>query len=169
MAILVFGLVSESKPGFIRAKLPTYDGIVTDWLPIVKMRATGPDDENYPMETDEQVALVVDEHCKTGVCLGAISSDADPAEASAEAGKWRKVFKDGQYLQVDTQTGKTTINSKNAVVIKSTSESLYQVLSDLLTAIKLITVNTGTGTSTPPNNVAAFNSIATRLSALLSN
>ena len=56
---LVYGLVSDiSVIGFARVKLPTFDDIVTDQLPIIKARAMN-DDENWPLEINEQVACLV--------------------------------------------------------------------------------------------------------------
>ncbi len=132
---LVYGLVTEWKAGFARVQLPTYDdgegnGIVTDFLPIIKLRSFN-DDENWPYEVNEQVACMVDRFCKTGVILGAISSDADPADADAAVGKWRKKFSDGTVMEYDKGAHKYTLNitdssgemdmlvgSKTSVIIK---------------------------------------------------
>ena len=47
-------------------------------------------------------------------------------------------------------------------------ESLYGLLSDLITGLTLLTVGTPSGASTVPVNVATFNSLLTRLNNLLS-
>lgn len=52
-------------------------------------------------------------------------------------------------------------------VLKNGSDDLKTVLSDLLTAIKLITVPTANGPSGVPINSASFDAINTRLNALL--
>lgn len=52
--------------------------------------------------------------------------------------------------------------------IKSGSESLYKLLQDLIKALTLLTVNTPSGVSAVPNNVADFTTLLTRLDNLLS-
>jgi|GEM_PF-3103172 len=144
---LVYGLVSETKPGFARVQLPTYDGVVTDWLPIVKLRAMN-DDENWPLEQNEQVACVVDQYCVTGVILGAISSDADQPDSNAGAGKWRKIFSDGGVMEYDKNAHKWRMSTG--------SDSLYQLMKDTLTVMKEMIFATPTGnTSAGPLNVTA--------------
>ncbi len=52
--------------------------------------------------------------------------------------------------------------------INTPAESLYQLLSDLITAITLLTVSTSTGPSGVPINVSTFTTLLTRLNNLLS-
>ncbi len=97
---MVHGLVSESKPGYARVKLETYDDVVTDWLPIIKPRAMN-DDMNWPLEVNEQVTCVVDAYCQTGVVLGATSNDEDEPDDEAGEGKLRLKFSDGAFFEYD--------------------------------------------------------------------
>jgi hypothetical protein len=70
---------------------------------------------------------------------------------------------------VTIQNGSTHFNINTSVFKMNTaSESLYQLLNDLITGITLLTVGTGTGPSTVPANVATFNTLLTRLNNLLS-
>ncbi len=97
---LVYGLVTEWKPGYARVKLPTFDDIVTDWLPINKTRAMN-DDINWPLEVDEQVNCLVDAYCGTGIILGASSNNVDTPDPEAAKGKLRIKFSDGSFIEYD--------------------------------------------------------------------
>lgn len=174
--ILAYGLVSDnSKMGYARVKLPTYDDIVTDWLPIVKPRAMG-DDVNWPLAIDEQVAVLVDEWCVRGVILGATSNDVDMPDSEAAVGKWRKKFADGTYMEYDSgahvlklSVGSTVIQvsgSSTSVVMGSTKltmtaaghkieangQDLGSVLQDLISHISgaAIAVSGAAGTIALP-------------------
>ena len=61
----------------------------------------------------------------------------------------------------------THLEISDLVRISTNTESLHTILSDLLEAIKLITVTTATGTSSVPVNVAAFTALTARLNNLL--
>ena len=50
--------------------------------------------------------------------------------------------------------------------IKSETEDLKSILSDILSAIEQLTVNTAVGPSTPPLNLSVFTSIKQRLNSL---
>lgn len=51
--------------------------------------------------------------------------------------------------------------------MNTSSETLYQLLSDLITALTTLTVGTPAGVSTVPINVATFSTLLTRLNNLL--
>lgn len=59
--------------------------------------------------------------------------------------------------------------SDAAIRLNTGSESLYDLLHDLLDAIKAITVSTAAGTSSVPVNISAFDSLLTRLENLLTH
>lgn len=61
----------------------------------------------------------------------------------------------------------THVEISELVRISAGTESLHIILSDLLEAIKLITVTTSAGPSSVPVNVAAFTAISARLNNLL--
>lgn len=102
--VIVYGEVTETKPGYARVKFPQYDDIVSDWLPVVKMRAMN-DDVNWPLEVNEQVACMMsftdDDRGDTGVILGAINNDADVPDADAGLKKLRLKFSDGASFEYD--------------------------------------------------------------------
>ena len=166
---LVYGVVSDnSKMGYARVMLPTYDDVVTDWLPIVKPRAMG-DDENWPLAINEQVAVLVDEWCVRGVILGATSNDVDEPDSEAAVGKWRKKFADGTYMEYDSgahvlklSVGSTVIevsNSETSVVmgttkltmtaaghkIEANGQDLGSVLQDLVNHLSTAAITTPAG------------------------
>jgi hypothetical protein len=71
--------------------------------------------------------------------------------------------------QVDLQNGSVVFNIGTSVFKMNTaSESLYQLLSDLLTGLTALTVGTSTGPSSVPLNAATFSTLITRLNNLLS-
>lgn len=178
------GLVSEVKVGYVKVTLPTFDDIVTDWLQVVKPRAAGAD-ENWLYKVGEQVVCLLDHGHVTGVCLGALSNKVDNPDPLANVDKWRKKFDDGSYVEYDSSSHAyklevvgagakvTIVNGGSEVTVdtllrlKSSSESLFSVLNDLLTQIGLITVNAAGVPTTVPINAAAFLALQTRLAALL--
>lgn len=71
--------------------------------------------------------------------------------------------------QLSITNGSVTFGIGNAVYKMNTAgESLFQWLTDLVTALTALTVGTSVGPSTVPVNVAAFTALLTRLSSLLS-
>lgn len=102
--VIVYGEVTEVKPGYARVKFPQYDDIVSDWLPIVKMRAMNAD-INWPFEVNEQVACMMsftdDDRGDTGVILGAINNDVDEPDADAGLKKLRIKYGDGASYEYD--------------------------------------------------------------------
>jgi hypothetical protein len=71
--------------------------------------------------------------------------------------------------QVNVKNGTSVFNVGTSVFKMNTaSESLFQLLNDLITGITLLTVGTGMGPSTVPINTATFSSLLTRLNNLLS-
>jgi hypothetical protein len=67
------------------------------------------------------------------------------------------------------KNGGVVLNISDALFkLNTTSESLFALLNDLLTALTLITVTTAGAVSGLPNNAASFTSLQTRLSNLLS-
>lgn len=100
---LVYGEVTEVKPGWARVKFPKYD-IVSDWLPIVKVRAMN-SDINWPLVVNEQVACMMnvteDDMGDTGVILGAINNDEDKPDSDAGEKKLRLKFADGASFEYD--------------------------------------------------------------------
>jgi phage baseplate assembly protein V len=186
--ILINGLVCDVKAGFVKVKLLEYDGIVTSWLPIIKPRAMN-DDEEWLFETNEQVVCIMQvidgSICDYGYCLGAINSDEDTPQ-EVDSGVWMKYFSDGSSISYDKNShtfytklhgegakwkvsieGGADVQLSDKISLKAGGETLKNVLSDLLDAIKAITVNTAVGPSSVPVNLTAFNALQTRITNLL--
>ena len=104
--LLVYGEVTEVKVGYARVKFPAYDNVVSDWMPVVKLRAVG-DEINWPLEINEQVACVMsitnDDRVDTGVILGALNNDEDKPDSDAGLKKFRMKFSDGTSFEYDKE------------------------------------------------------------------
>lgn len=71
--------------------------------------------------------------------------------------------------QVRLINGNTVFSiGTNLLKISTATESLFQLLNDLLTAISILTVTTSTGPSSVPINAATFTTLQSRLNNLLS-
>jgi hypothetical protein len=71
--------------------------------------------------------------------------------------------------QINVRNGPVLFNVGTAVFKMNTaSESLYQLLNDLITGITHLTVGTPAGASTVPVNVATFSTLLVRLNNLMS-
>jgi len=188
---LVYGLVTEWKPGYARVKLETYDAIVTDWMPIIKRRAMN-DDENWPLEINEQVACLVDAFCGTGVILGAMSNNVDTPDAAAAAGKMRIKFSDGSFIEYDktahklsTKVGTTQFSmtgsetkvemgttkltmATSGFKIEANGKDLGTVLQSLISNIETLVLVTPSGPgSINPSSVTLLTTNATDLALIL--
>lgn len=80
-------------------------------------------------------------------------------------------------VSYEMNDSKVTITNSNTILdisdtvfkVKTASESLFDIINDLITQITLITVPTSAGPSGVPVNATAFTTIATRLGNLLAH
>jgi len=73
------GIVKEiGTNGRVKVLLPEYDGLITDWLPVVQAATLGARTWAVP-RLDTQVVVLPGLGLEDGVVLGAIYSDPDPA------------------------------------------------------------------------------------------
>lgn len=173
-AILRFGNVCDvdASRGYVRVELDE-DGITTHWLPIV-LPGTKSDKYFAMPAVNEQVVCLMDENCEEGAVIGALYSSVD-TPASFGEGKAGVIFEDGSKAVYDKATktltikteSKVIIEAKNLVSIKTETQSLKAILSDLIDAILLETHTTATGPSGTPLNFAQYQAIKTRISSLL--
>lgn len=117
-----FGIVSEVKKGFARVKIEELDGIVTDWLPVLKTKSKS-DVESWPLEVNEHVVVAFDQFNEAAVILGAIHNNEDAPDEGESAGKWRKVFSDGTVLEYDKNAHKLNVDVKGDIAAKTTGKA----------------------------------------------
>jgi len=173
-ALLRFGNVcdADASRGYVRVELDE-DGITTHWLPVVFPGAKL--DKHFAMPAiNEQVVCLMDENCEEGAVIGALYSAVDTPAGFGE-GKAGVIFDDGSRIVYDKATktltikteAKVVIEAKSLVSIKTETQSLKAILSDLIDAILAETHPTGTGPSGTPLNFAQYTAIKTRISSLL--
>ncbi len=76
--------------------------------------------------------------------------------------------KDSYYIAAHTEIGEAVFSVKKGLVLKSESESLMAILTDILAAVEQLTVTVppSGGTSSVPVNMATFTQIKQRLKKL---
>lgn len=116
---LVYGTVTEAKPGYAKVKLPEED-IVTDWLPITYPRTMGDTYFFGEPKLDEHAACLMDKHCEEGVIIGFIYSDADKPNDEATGKKFRIDFEDGTYIEYDKDGHKLTASVQGEAELAAT-------------------------------------------------
>lgn len=188
-ACINIGLICDIDPptGTVRVQFDADDddadtptSLVSDWLPILVRKAQN-DKETFPFDVGEQVCCLMDEFGDTGVCLGALYNSVDAPDGAGDD-IYRILYKDGSFEQFDRSAGNKSIFYKGIYdaktnagaehrmqskhTIKNTAENLATIASDLMDAINAMTFTNGAGTTGPPNNLATFNLIKTRLSNL---
>jgi len=100
-----FGIVTEVDAARARVKvrLPDQGDLVTKWIPVTTQ--TTSKDRHYGMpEPGSQVALLTDQFCEDGVCLGSIYSNPHPIPAGAGAGQFGTWFEDGTVIRYNKTT-----------------------------------------------------------------
>lgn len=105
MARLRFGVVTEFDPATVRARVRfDDDGLLSWWLFVGQARTLH--DKHYdPVDPDEHVACLVDEHTEDGVIVCAIYSTQDKPPVE-DPDLFHRRFKDGSFLEVNRKTGK---------------------------------------------------------------
>lgn len=145
-----YGIVSDiSKPGFARVKLNA-NGIVTDFLPVVRRKSLS-DKESWQLEIHEHVVCLLDDHCDTGVIIGAIhDEEKDLADNAGTGGKFRKKFSDGTIIEYDKNESKYSQIVKESsflqdgkFTISVDNNSLKDALTLIIQAVQQIMVMQG--------------------------
>jgi phage baseplate assembly protein V len=125
--ILKFGIVSDTKPGFVKVYFEE-DDIVTDWWPVV-LPTTLKDKVSYPLNVNEHVVCVGNYSLEEGAVLGAIHNTQDTPDPGAAPGKFRKVFDDGTVLEYDKVAHKFTGTINGTATIQATEINVIGNLS----------------------------------------
>lgn len=108
-----FGTISETKKGFARVKFDD-DDIVSNWLPVMVRRSLG-DKDSWPYKVNEHVFCMMDENCEYGIIQGAVYNDADTPDTNEGAGKFRKLFEDGSFIEYNNNTHELTCNIQGKI------------------------------------------------------
>lgn len=157
-SLIRFGNVCEVDPakGYARVEFDE-DGITSALLPVCVAGAL--DNKYFAMPAvNEQVVCIMDDRCEQGAIIGALYSAKDAPQGFG-AGISGVIYSDGSKLVYDENTGKWTMQGQS-------SDSIGQILSDLMDQMLLETHPTGTGPSGPPVNAGAYSAIKTRINAL---
>jgi len=114
------GLVTEvGKDGRVKVKLPEYDDLITDWLPVVQSLTLGARAWAMP-RVDTQVVVMLGQGLEDAVVLGAIYSQPDPPsfDDTAIIGM---TADDGVVISYDPGASKLTIESPKLIKITATN------------------------------------------------
>lgn len=180
--ILKFGKITEvdAAKGLARVTFEENDNLTTRFLPMA-MPKTAQDKFIIPYDIDEHVYCIMDENCEDGVIAGAVYDTGNMPDGGA-AGKVRVKFVPNMVIEYNRETSTLSIEGGDFVkvkmgtsefivndgfLIKKGSETLKQIVDDLITQIKAIIVPTNVGPSGNPINGAAFDAIKTRADNLL--
>jgi phage baseplate assembly protein V len=117
---LKYGYVCDVRPGEVRVQMED-DEFATYWLPVIR-RKSKTDFESWPLEANEHVVCLLDMHCNTGICLGAIHSEKDPADTKEAVGIFIKKFSDGTVIEYNKKSNTLTADVKGKIVAKSTGD-----------------------------------------------
>jgi phage baseplate assembly protein V len=110
------GIVRETgENGRVRVTLPEYDGLVTDWLPVVQGLTFGTKTWTVP-RIDTQVIVLLGFGLEDAVVIGAVYSQADKAPFD-DAAIIGMTADDGTEISYDPGSGKLTIQSPRLIKI----------------------------------------------------
>jgi phage baseplate assembly protein V len=172
-SIIRFGLVSEIdySKGAVRVSI-SEDGITTRFLPV--LTAGAKNDKTFMLpNVNDQVAILLDADMGRGVVLGAMftTSNAPTGFSSVISGR---TYSDGAKDTYNKTSGKRTIHGKTKLEIKTDTETLKAVLSDLANTVKgiadataILTVNAAGVPTTTPINAAQFTAKSLELTAIV--
>jgi phage baseplate assembly protein gpV len=145
------------------------NNLVSGWLQILTRGSQDIKDE-FPVDIGAMAYCITDDFMERGVILGTAFNEKDQV---ASGGKDIRclTYKDGTVQVYDQNLHKlryvlenTELTmSRDGFALKRSTESLNSILSDLIDAIKLLTVTTPVGPSGVPINVATFTAIKERL------
>lgn len=171
--MLRYGTISsiDADKGLARVQFGE-DEVVSDWLPVL-VQKTMNDKYFYMPDVNEHVACLMEENGENGIILGAIYSQANAPGVVKGEGKSGVEYENGDIIEYDhngrilsMKIGTTEFRATNSgPAIKTTGESLKQILLDLMAQLKAEYHMTGSGPTTVPVNVAAYTAIEARINA----
>lgn len=108
----------------IRAQIPDLE-IETWWLPVLTMGSRG--DRHYGLpDIGEHVAVLLDRRGETGVCLGCIYSQRDPAPVAGAPDRHHIRFRDGTTIDYDRRTHKLSVHCVGDIEIASATHIILR-------------------------------------------
>lgn len=156
--MLRIGTITETDPDKCYARVAFLDDdIVSDWLQIVVMGATG-NKYFHIFEVNEQVAVLMDENGEEGVIIGALYNDKNTAGGNTDVP--RVQFSDGSYIEYNRNTHEYNINVQGKVNITAATEvkisgaTKVSLISPTMVAITSPTISV-TGNLTVTGTVSA--------------
>lgn len=168
--MLRFGTISKVNAAKGLAKVNfAEDEMESFWLPIVNKGSLKNKDYSIP-DVGEHVVCLMDEHAENGAILGAIYNTKDTPGYSSQD-KVGVKFDSGDEIVYDRSARKWRVKTNNGLIevsdsgptLKKGSESLKQILLDLLDQILVETHPTPAGPSSVPTNSAAYTAIKSRI------
>lgn len=178
--MLKYGTVTEVDPkGFVRVQFDE-DEIVSALMPVV-FPGTLKNKFYFLPDINDHVAVLTDKHAEDCVCLGSIYSEADTAPftdaniqgVKYENGDLQKYNRTSQVWSLQVGGLLFQLSKDNGFTIKKGTETLKKLMQDTLTKAEAVvdanialTVGTGTGSSSPPLNVATFTTLKADIAAI---
>lgn len=108
----------------IRAQIPDLE-IETWWLPVLAPGSRG--DKHYGLpDIGEHVAVLLDRRGETGVCLGCIYSQRDPAPVTGAPDRHHIRFADGTTIDYDRRTHKLGVHCVGDIEIASATHIILR-------------------------------------------
>lgn len=171
--MIQFGFVSDVNIELcqVRVQFPALD-MISPWLPVIQS-ATNQNKFFSVPGINTHVACMMNADLDEGVCIGAIYDTQNQALAT-DTGITEIQFGDGSIVRHDAspsnislKVGALEINvSALGLEIKKGSESLKQILFDVLAELQTEIHPTPSGPSSPPINAPQYLSIQLRLNNL---
>lgn len=128
--MIKYGIISQVEKG--RAKVNfEEDGFVSDLLPVL-VRKSKTDKENWQLEVDEHVVCIMDDRCDEGVILGAIVNNIDVPDEEEGAGKYRKRFADGTFIEYNRNTGVLTVDVQGDIIANATGSITAEAQGEIM-------------------------------------
>jgi phage baseplate assembly protein gpV len=138
---LAWGIISEiqADKGLYRVNFDDRD-MTSRPLPRLSLNTIKNKDEVH-FDTNEHVAVLMDDHWENGIILGAIYDKNNlPAVGSAE--KRITTYDDGSFVQFDRQAKKFTISSEGDIeIIKSTNTKITASQKIQMDATQFVEIN----------------------------
>lgn len=114
-----FGIVTQTKPGYVKVEIPEYEDFETDWIPVISpLSYSNKAQFNIPKNSQVFVMFEKDEYgeTKNTVCVGSSYNNEDSPPFSATKDGF--VFSDGTEISYDKTAKKVYIKSPATVTIE---------------------------------------------------